>query len=85
MAKFKFIGFVGPTATRDQSVFNKIEQPTFVEVLTVRKRVAPPAIEWFVVDCEKDKDGAWQWTKKAPEKFSDRSAALAKITQRYGG
>jgi hypothetical protein len=85
MAKFKFIGFVGPTATRDQSVFNKIEQPTFVEVLTVRKRVAPPSIEWFVVDCEKDDKGNWVWTKKAPEKFSDRSAALARITQRYGG
>ena len=85
MAKFKFIGFVGPTATRDQSVFNKIEQPTFVEVITVRKRVPPPSIEWFVVDCEKDDKGNWVWTKKAPEKFSDRSAALARITQRYGG
>ena len=50
-ASFHFVGFLGPGSTRDQSVFNKIEQPTLLEVLTVKKTVPAPTIDWFVVDC----------------------------------
>ncbi len=82
---FKFIGFVGPGATREQSVFNMIEQPTFVSTLDGKQVPVPtPDIEWFVVDCEKSDDGKWSWTKKAPEKFSGRADALARVTARYG-
>jgi hypothetical protein len=94
MAKYKFIGFVGPGATNDNNVFNSIEQPTFLEVLTVRKQVPAPSIDWSVVDCDftpnsggnaslKGVQGFWNWTKKAPEKFSDRGGALARIVERY--
>jgi hypothetical protein len=93
---FDFIGFLGPTATREQSVFNKIEQPTFVEVLDVRKQVKAPHIEWFVVDCTfaanaagsdtyQGQKGFWNWTKKDSKQFDSRTAALADITARYGG
>ncbi len=84
MAKFKIIGFVGPGATRDQSVFNKIEQPVFIEVLTVKMKATPPDIEWYVVDCEKNSTDKWEWTKKAPKKFGDRTAALNEVKRRYG-
>lgn len=85
-AKFKFIGFVGPGATREQSVFNMIEQPTFVGTLEGGQvPVAAPQIDWFVVDCEKNDEGRWEWTKKAPEQFSSRADALARVTARYGG
>ena len=94
MAKYKFIGFVGPGATNDNNVFNSIEQPTFLEVLSVRQPVAAPAIDWFVVDCDfapnaggnatlNSVKGYWNWTKKAPEEFSTRQAALARIVERY--
>lgn len=94
MAKYKFIGFVGPGATNENNVFNSIEQPTFIEVLTVKQKVAPPQIEWFVVDCDfaannngtaefKGVKGFWNWTKKPNEKFDDRQAALSRIRARY--
>jgi hypothetical protein len=49
---FKFHGYVGPGANRDQSVFNKIEQPMFIEVLKAKKRSVKPEIEWHVVTGE---------------------------------
>ncbi|HND29978.1 MAG TPA: hypothetical protein PLA94_08255, partial [Myxococcota bacterium] len=63
-----------------------IEQPTFVGTLAGGQVPVPaPSIEWFVVDCEKNEDDKWVWTKKAPEKFSSRADALARVTARYGG
>jgi len=91
--KFTFIGFLGPTATREQSVFNKIEQPTFVEVLNVRKQVKPPHIDWYVTDCAfvagsgfheyKGAKGTWVWSEKPSQKFSSRAGALEEIVKRY--
>lgn len=50
---FSFRGYVGPGATREQSVFNMIEQPRFVEVLNVKKpdgrslpRTGSRAVAW---------------------------------------
>ena len=94
MAKYKFIGFVGPGATNDNNVFNSIEQPAFVEVFSVKKTVPPPSITWYVVDCDFDKSpsgrdtyrgekGTWKPTRKAPKKFDNRGAALGDITSRY--
>jgi hypothetical protein len=81
--KFKFIGFVGPGATRDQSVFNKIEQPTFVEVLNTKAQVQPPEIVWYLVDCEQA-DGKWTWTQKPSVALgNDRAVALAEVAKRY--
>ena len=91
---YKFIGFLGPTGTRDQSVFNKIEQPVFINVLKSSKK-ATPHIDWYVVDCSfspnkdgndtfKGEKGWWNWNKaKAHEKFTERSEAQARIVTRY--
>jgi hypothetical protein len=79
-SKFKFVGFVGPGASRDQSVFNMIEQPTFVNSIAVN----PPTIDWFVVDCLWDADARkWVPTANPPASFSNRTAAIAEITTRY--
>ena len=94
MAKYKFIGFLGPGATNDNNVFNSIEQPTFIEVTTVKKQVPAPHIDWFVVDCDfapaanggatyKGAKGWWNWTKKPNEHFDSRLTALASIVNRY--
>jgi hypothetical protein len=80
---FNFVGFVGPGATRDQSVFNKIEQPTFVDVMGAKAAVRAPNISWFVVDCRQDGD-RWAWTGKASTPAADRAKALAKVTELYG-
>ena len=82
--RFRFVGFLGAGATRDQSVFNKIEQPTFIEVMGKSTQVKPPEIEWFVVDCEKGKDDRWTATGKPSTKIgNDRAAALAEVRRRY--
>lgn len=84
--KFRFVGFLGAGATRDQSVFNKIEQPTFIEVMGKRTQVKPPEIEWYVVDCAKGSDDKWAATGKPSQRIgSDRDAALAQVRQRYTG
>jgi hypothetical protein len=81
---FSFRGYVGQGATRDQSVFNKIEQPTFIQVLNVKKTVDVPNVEWFVVDCVQDGD-RWNGSGKPSIKFASRDAALAEVKKRYGG
>lgn len=80
---FEFVGFVGPGATRDQSVFNKIEQPTVIEVFSKKAKVDAPTITWFVVDCAKDGE-KWKWTGNKSQKFSSREAALGEVRSRYG-
>lgn len=82
---FKFIGFLGAGATRDQSVFNKIEQPTFIEVLNVRERVAAPEVEWFVVDCVERSPGRWEGSGKPSIPVSSRAEGLRLVKERYGG
>jgi len=83
-AQFKFVGYLGPGSTRDQSVFNKIEQPTFVQVLNVKKTVPAPTIDWFVVDCEQPSGSTqWNWTKKPSTKSASRAEALNEIVRRY--
>lgn len=83
--RFSFVGFVGPGSMRDQSVFNKIEQPTFIEVFDTKIRKATPEIVWWVTDCEM-KDGRWVWTGNKSQKIgTSRSAALKEIKERYGG
>jgi|GEM_PF-2716696 len=82
---FKFMGFLGQGGTREQSVFNKIEQPTFVEVMGVRKNVPPPTIKWFVVDLQKDTKGAWVTTGNPSIPVASRSAAMDELKTRYGG
>lgn len=85
-AKFRFVGFLGAGATRDQSVFNKIEQPTFIEVMGKQTAVKPPEIEWYVVDCEKGADDRWAWSQKPSVRIgTDRDAALAEVRTRYAG
>jgi hypothetical protein len=82
-SKFKFIGFVGPGSTREQSVFNSIEQPTFVKVLETTTTVPPPPIEWYVTDCEAD-GGWWKWTGELSHKIgNNRADALAEVKRRY--
>lgn len=81
---FSFRGYVGQGATRDQSVFNKIEQPTFIDVLNVKKTVGVPQVDWYVVDCVQDGD-RWKGSGKASTKFASRDAALAEVKSRYGG
>ena len=81
--RFSFRGYVGPGATREQSVFNKIEQPTFVQVLNTRQQVKAPKVDWFVVDCD-NATGRWVATGKPSAKFDSRQAALANVAQRYG-
>jgi hypothetical protein len=93
IAKYKFIGFVGPGATNDNNVFNSIEQPAFLEVFATKK-TATPNITWQVVDCDfvksssgrdtfKGEKGTWTPTGKATKKFDNRVAALGEITSRY--
>lgn len=82
---FKFIGFLGPGATRDQSVFNKIEQPTFIEVLNVRERVDAPDVEWFVVDCVEKSPGRWEGTGDPSTSVASRAEGLRMVKERYGG
>ena len=79
-----FRGYVGQGATRDQSVFNKIEQPMFIEVLNVKKTVGVPNVDWYLVDCVQDGD-RWKGTGNPSTKTASRDAALAAVTQRYGG
>jgi hypothetical protein len=78
---FKFKGYVGPTATRDQSVFNKIEQPTFIEIFKAKKRVNPPEVAWHVVNGEVKLNAAgtkyeWDSTERPAIAVASRSAAL---------
>ena len=81
---FSFRGYVGQGATRDQSVFNKIEQPTFIQVLNVKKTVDAPNVDWYLVDCVQDGD-RWKGSGKPSIKFASRDAALAEVKKRYGG
>lgn len=96
LSKFKFIGFIGPGATREQSVFNQIEQPTFVEVAQAKAAVPPPPIDWFVVQRDWAADGNGRATYKGAQgnwiappvnkphlPFSTRESALAKIVELY--
>ena len=94
MGKYRFVGFVGPGATNENNVFNSIEQPAFLEVLSTKTTVPPPAITWYVVDCAFDKSdtgrdtfkgdkGTWKPTNKVLTRFDNRVAALAEITTRY--
>lgn len=80
---FKFVGFLGPGATRDQSIFNKIEQPVFVSALKAKKQ-AQPKIAWFTVECVKNADDQWESTGKTT-KHKSRTEALAEIKSKYGG
>lgn len=82
---FSFRGYVGARASRDQSVFNKIEQPTFIEVLSVKKKVSAPQVEWFVVDCVKNSDGFWEGSGRPSVPFPSRAAAVDEVKKRYGG
>ncbi len=82
---FTFNGYVGRGATRDQSVFNKIEQPTFLKVLKVSKKVDAPSITWFVVDSVDSGAPKWKWDGNAPTKAASRDDALKTITSKYGG
>jgi hypothetical protein len=81
--KFKFVGYLGAGATREQSVFNKIEQPTFVKVANASLQVVPK-ITWYVVDCVKE-NNYWVGSGKNPTAFPNRQAALDNIKERYGG
>jgi hypothetical protein len=96
LSKFKFIGFVGPGATREQSVFNQIEQPVFVEVANAKAAVPTPHIDWFVVirDWQADANGRatykgakGNWiappVKRDHLEFNTRESALAKIVELY--
>jgi hypothetical protein len=83
---FHYVGFVGPTATRKQSVFRQIEQPTFIKILTEQQKVPAPTVRWYVVDCIADpkaKSG-WSPTGKDSILMSDRKAAIAEVKNRYG-
>lgn len=82
--EFKFIGFLGAGATRDQSVFNKIEQPTFVQVLNVRERVAAPDVDWFVVDCVQGRQGRWEGSGNPSMPVASRAEGLREVNARYG-
>jgi hypothetical protein len=84
-ADFEFIGFVGAGATRDQSVFNKIEQPTFIQIFNAKATVPPPSIEWYVTECEPDGE-RWKWTGKASTRVgNDRGKAIDMVKKKYGG
>ncbi len=84
-SSFSFVGYLGPGATRDQSVFNKIEQPTLLAVLDKKKTVPAPKIKWFVVDCNRNPaNGRWEPTNNPSASFGNRGAALGEITKRYG-
>lgn len=83
---FTFKGYVGPTATRDQSVFNKIEQPTFIEIFKAKKQVKPPDVTWHVVNgqVKLSTDGAkyeWDSTERPAIKVDSRAAALKKCEE----
>ena len=81
---FSFRGYVGPGATREQSVFKQIEQPTLIQVLGAKVTVDPPKVDWFVVDCKKDNDGSWLDAEKPPIKAGSRDEAVAEVKRRYG-
>ncbi len=93
VSKFVYHGYLGPTGSRDQSVFNKIEQPTFIQVLTARQQ-AHAHIDWYVVDCQFDRadagrdtyqgnKGTWTATGRPAQHFDNRPAAIARIIERY--
>src|SRR5215471_6690599 len=77
----KIIGYVGPTASRDQSVFNKIEQPTLIEIFKTKKQVGAPPVAWHVVNgqVKLSADGAkyeWDSTERPAISVGSRAEAL---------
>lgn len=84
--KFTFNGYVGPTATREQSVFNKIEQPTLIEIFKSKKRVDAPPTVWHVVNGEikvsaDGKKYEWDNTERPAVKVGSRDEALKKVKE----
>jgi hypothetical protein len=79
--EFTFKGYVGPTASRDQSVFNKIEQPTLIEIFKTKKQVGAPPVAWYVVNgqVKLSADGAkyeWDSTERPAISVGSRAEAL---------
>ncbi len=96
-AEFSFLGYMGPGATKETTVWKNIEQPALIEVLNVQKQLPVPKVRWFVCrtswtasptgrDTNKKtgETGTWTGLSDAPDEMGTRLLAEAECIKRWG-